>query len=131
MKFVHLITFSDTINAHLVRTKLESVGIPCILTNENFTNLMPNYYNIMGSGVQVLVPEDQLENAQEITQINDTKLECPNCKSIEVVNDIESKLWLKLFLIGISLIGFVPFGNMTNKYTCNNCRHKFSQNFVS
>ena len=68
-KLVHLATFSNTISAHLLRTKLESEGIPSFLNNENITNLLPHYFNIMGSGVQVLVPSEKLEEAQNIAQL--------------------------------------------------------------
>lgn len=129
-KLVHIATFSDTISAHLLRTKLESEGIPCFLNNEHITNLLPHYFNIIGSGVQVLVPADKIEEAQDIAQLRGEKLTCPNCKSSEIVNTIENKLPLKIFLIVLSLIGVVPFGNITNRYTCGNCRHSFSQNII-
>ncbi|WP_083631338.1 putative signal transducing protein [Labilibacter marinus] len=50
-----LITCDNAFEANLIKGRLESEDIPCILTNENISNLLPSYNHLMGSGVQVLV----------------------------------------------------------------------------
>ena len=74
-----LATYDNGITANLLRNKLENEGIPCFLNNEHFSNIMPYYYNMLGSGVRVMVPTDQLERAKEIAKIDLGVLTCPNC----------------------------------------------------
>lgn len=84
MKFTLLTTLDNSIDANLLRAKLEQVEIPCFLNNENITNTLPHYFNMLGSGVQVMVPSDQLSRAQEIAQLNQKAITCPNCGSEDI-----------------------------------------------
>ena len=121
-----LTTYDNTINANLLRTKLEHEGIPCFLNNEHFTNLMPHYFNILGSGVQILVPTDQLERAKEIAKIDIGQLSCPNCGAANIKNDVEyPKNKMKLMLIALLLA--MPIGNLLNRYQCLECGQKFKK----
>lgn len=121
-----LTTYDSTINANLLRAKLENEGIPCFLNNEHFTNLMPHYFNILGSGVQILVPTDQLEQAKEIAKLDDGRMTCPNCGATNIKNDLESPK-NKLKLILIALLIAVPIGNLLNRYKCLECGQKFKK----
>ncbi len=121
-----LTTYDSTINANLLRAKLEHEGIPCFLNNEHFTNLMPHYFNILGSGVQILVPTDQLEQAKEIAKLDDGRMTCPNCGATNIKNDLESPK-NKLKLILIALLIAVPIGNLLNRYRCLECGQKFKK----
>lgn len=121
-----LVTYDNVITANLLKSKLESEGIPCFLNNENFTNLVPHYFNLLGSGVQVLVPRDQFARAKEIARIDDDVLTCPNCHSRNIANRIEqgrNKLGLLLILIFL----IMPVGNLLNNYTCKDCQHRFKK----
>lgn len=122
MSLTKLATFDNSISANILRTKLESEGIVCFLHNEHFTNLMPHYFNILGSGVQVFVPTNQIERAKEIAKLDPTQLICPNCSSSNVVNSTSMS---KLSLIFIALLVFLPFGNLLNNFSCKECGHKF------
>ncbi len=55
MRFINLCTVDNSYEANFIKEDLEDNGIPCILTNENITTLMPHMNGILGSGVQVLV----------------------------------------------------------------------------
>lgn len=66
MSLSELATFDNSLTANMLKSKLENEGIPCFLNNENFTNIMPHYFSMLGSGVKVLVPTDQLEKAKEM-----------------------------------------------------------------
>ncbi len=68
MSLSKLATFDNSISANILRTKLESEGIICFLYNEHFTNLMPHYFDLLGSGVLVMVPTDQLKKAKRNCQ---------------------------------------------------------------
>lgn len=65
MKSESLVTlgsFPDALQAHLVKTKLESEGIECFLLDESVTWLYPQAL----SGVKVQVYESDLERARDI-----------------------------------------------------------------
>ncbi|MEP2025920.1 MAG: DUF2007 domain-containing protein [Reichenbachiella sp.] len=124
MKVVLLTTCDNSIDANLIRIKLEHEGIPCFLNNENFTNLMPHYYNLLGSGVRVMIPDEFSEQAKEVLQISDGRLKCPNCESENITNKNKSFLEsVKIFFIGIFLAA--PIGNLIVNFTCNDCDTEF------
>jgi hypothetical protein len=126
MSLSELATFDNSLTANMLKSKLENEGIPCFLNNENFTNMMPLYFNMLGSGVRVMVPTDQLERAKEIAKIDSGQLTCPNCGSTKIMNSIERTTnKLKLALIAIFLA--LPIGNLLNNYTCQNCQHHFKK----
>lgn len=79
MEGVILTTCSSPIDANLIKSKLASEGIEAYLINENFTRLMPIYYNILGSGIRIMVHKEDLERARLITNIQPNKIPCPNC----------------------------------------------------
>lgn len=120
-----LTTCDNTISAHIIRTKLESEGIPCFLKNEYFTDLMPQYFNLLGSGVQIIVNQEDLLNARQIIHIDSGKITCPECGSENIRNDISRKQnWLSALVVG--LLG-VPFANMLNNYHCSDCKSSFKK----
>ncbi|MEQ9304842.1 MAG: DUF2007 domain-containing protein [Marinoscillum sp.] len=126
MSLSELATFDNSLTANMLKTKLEIEGIPCFLNNENFTNMMPLYFNMLGSGVRVMVPTDQLERAKEIAKIESGKLSCPNCESTKIMNSVERTTnKLKLALIAIFLA--LPIGNLLNNYSCQDCEHQFKK----
>ncbi|WP_422359492.1 DUF2007 domain-containing protein [Reichenbachiella sp.] len=126
MKLTLLTTCDNSIDANLMRTKLEHEGIPCFLNNENFTNLMPNYYNLFGSGVRVMVPDEFLEQAKEILQLSDGVLKCPNCKSENISNKNKPLLeTIKVIFIGIFFAA--PVGNLITNFCCDDCKTEFKQ----
>ena len=81
----------DTVSANILKTKLESEDIPCFLHNENLTSLLPNARNLMGSGVRLMVPEELLERAIEIIDVEESEVSCPDCGSHELVNITKQK----------------------------------------
>ena len=126
MSLSELATIDNSLTANVLKTKLENEGIPCFLNNENFANMMPFYYNMLGSGVRVMVPTDQLECAREIAKIDNGELKCPNCGSTKIINAVErTNNKLKLAFIAIFLA--LPIGNLLNNYTCKNCQHQFKK----
>jgi DNA-directed RNA polymerase subunit RPC12/RpoP len=124
MKLALLTTCDNTIKANLIRTKLEAEGVLCFLNNEHFTSLMPHFYNMMGSGVRVMVPEEDLDKAREIMPVNTGKIRCPNCDSGSIVNKNES-IANKLMVAFIGIFFLSPVGNLINNYTCTDCRQQF------
>jgi hypothetical protein len=121
-----LTTCDNTINANLIRTKLAAEGIICFLNNENFSNLMPHYYNMLGSGVRIMIPEEDLPKAKELIHVDEGVITCPNCESTNITNKNESMSnKLKMAFIGIFLAS--PIGNLLNDYTCIDCQQQFKK----
>ena len=63
MAIVKLKTYGFVFEATLVKGRLENEGIPCFLTNENFSSLMPHYINMPGSGVHLYVEKSYDDKA--------------------------------------------------------------------
>lgn len=126
MSTTRLITCENLTEAYLIKGKLNNEGIDCFLTNENFTNLMPIYNNMLGAGIQIFVDDNDLDKARAL--INDKlepdngDLDCPYCGSKEIELGIGENKRLKIFNILLSLLAFIPLGNMKPKYFCKNCR---------
>ncbi|MBN2745375.1 MAG: DUF2007 domain-containing protein [Bacteroidales bacterium] len=126
MKTVNLITCDNVIDAHLIKGRLNSEGIECFLTNENFTNLFPMYNNMLGSGIQIIINENDLQIARELLkdkiQPDNTHLVCPHCGSTQIVLGFGRFKWLKIFNIFLVVLAMFPIGNLKPKYYCKNCK---------
>lgn len=57
--------FDTVIQANLAKTKLDAYGIPCFLTEENFTNLYPLRNDIF-PGVRLHIFEKDREQADDV-----------------------------------------------------------------
>ena len=133
MRVVSLITCDDSAEASIIQGHLQNEGIPCFLTNQNFTNLYPNFNGVMGTGVQIQVNESDFERAAEI--IKEThpevygniqeKVSCPNCKSESVKISFGKRKYLKYFYIFLSLLLFYPLEKIKISYICKDCKTEF------
>ena len=125
MKTTILKTCETSWEAHLIKAKLLDAGIPCFVANENSSALMPHFYQMMGSGTQVVVYKDDLTDAQKI--IGDTKEEitCPECGSNNITFSLGNKKLQKIFFILLSIFVFIPFSNIRNKNICKDCKTEF------
>lgn len=123
-------TFTDVLNAHIARSKLESEGIPCFLMNERFVHTYWLYSNATG-GVKLSVQQSDVEKAKAILRTvsvdetpedqevleNEPQIQCPKCSSPEVYYERFSRklVFLSLLFLGIPL----PF--LRRKWKCQNC----------
>ena len=57
--------FDTVMQANLAKTKLDAYGIPCFLTEENFTSLYP-FRNDIFPGVRLHIFEKDVDRAKEI-----------------------------------------------------------------
>lgn len=89
MNLIHLKTFENSTDAHLVLSKLDSEGIVATLHDENISNLMP-IYNITTGGIKLMVEAEDFVRAQEIisemeaqayTDERGEVIKCPTCQS--------------------------------------------------
>lgn len=128
MNTKRLITCNTSVEATLIKGRLSSYGIESFLTNENFSNLMPIYNNMLGGGIQILVSEEDYEKATKLIddKINPQNQEksCSFCDSkkvkIKTKNNKNILIALLSFLIGS------PFGNIQPQYYCANCGEELS-----
>ena len=128
MKTVNLITCGNTMEAHIIKGRLNNEGIECFLTNENFTNLMPMYNNMLGSGIQIVINEEDFLKASEIIkdklEPDNTKIVCPYCGSTEINLGIGKYKGLKILNIIIAFLMLIPIGNLKPNYYCKNCNEE-------
>lgn len=64
-KIIIYSSFDNVIAANIAKTKLDAYGIPCFLTEENFTGLYPLMNNIF-PGVRLHIFEKDFDQTQEI-----------------------------------------------------------------
>lgn len=131
MKFVRLTTTDNSYEANFLKEDLEGEGIPSFLTNENITNLVPNTVGLFGAGIQVMVPEEAYERAKAVLQKRQqvmAVMRCPHCDSMNVRFGLGSTGWLrKTVAVVMSLIAWIPFGNIRNTYYCDDCQFEFKK----
>ncbi|MFQ5926415.1 MAG: DUF2007 domain-containing protein [Terriglobia bacterium] len=66
-KLVTIATFSQPIEAHLAKTKLESEEIQCFVADEHTTRMFRFFSPFIG-GIKLQVRESDVERAMEILQ---------------------------------------------------------------
>ena len=63
--------YDTVMDANLAKTKLDAYGVPCFLTEENFTSLYPIRNDIF-PGVRLHIFEKDSDRAREILQEENT-----------------------------------------------------------
>ncbi|MDX1372269.1 MAG: DUF2007 domain-containing protein [Nitrososphaeraceae archaeon] len=67
MKLITIKNFNNSAEAHIVRTRLENAGIPCMLFDENVAPLTGVFNQTTGT-VKLKIEEKDLVRAKEILQ---------------------------------------------------------------
>ncbi len=120
-----VVRYCDTsVEANLIRNRLEKNGIKSYLWNENFTTLMPHLNYLLGSGIRVIVEKSDLEKAVAIVGDGASKALCPDCGS-ENLTQTGVRNKMSLLMILLSAIVFLPIGNLLKEYQCDSCQHIF------
>jgi len=128
MAIINLTTCNTSIEANMIKGLLDSEGIECFLTNENFTTLMPGYNGMLGSGIQVMIDEAEYERATEILSKQTTEeLKCPNCGSENIIFGLGEKKFKKIVVVILSALFAIPFNNIRNTYYCKDCKTEFKK----
>jgi hypothetical protein len=88
--------FDNSIDANIVKAKLDAYGIPCFLTEENFSNLYPSN-NFITGGTRLHVFARDKDNINELLSERfldkeDELSRCPRCQSPNVERDITRKM---------------------------------------
>ncbi len=138
-KIVVFQTFSDPIQAKIVKGLLDSYGIECFLSDENIVTLNPLYSNAVG-GVKLNVFEKDTDRISEIMQSENipsekgtfgeegkSKVVCPNCRSANVSygGSVKRKFGYRDILVSFLLMIY-PF-TMRKTFHCFDCNHEFKK----
>ena len=119
-------TCESPIEANILKGRLENEGIPCFVTNENFSSLMPHFNRIFDSGAQLMIRQSDFQRAVEILELDiEKQLICPNCKSKNIKIYLGKNWFRKTLVILISLFSTVPFNNINSTYLCKDCTTEF------
>ena len=139
--FVTIASYPEPLEANLIRSKLLSEEIECILLDENTISVQPFYSNALG-GIKLQVHEDDAVRAKQILEefkrptmhvvhhkkdsntnktIPSNKFICPNCNSTDVYFEWlnNGELFLSIILLGFPLLFF------KGKYHCYNCGNQW------
>tara|TARA_B100000809_G_C15082792_1_gene510273 strand:- start:1159 stop:1566 length:408 start_codon:yes stop_codon:yes gene_type:complete len=134
MGLITIKTFDNSIDAHLLRTKLESEGITCFIFDENLITLNPLYSLSLG-GIKLKINEIHLQQTKEIIEgvdniklTNDNKdiIKCPYCQSDDLYYGFKSMGDAKGFMAIIFAFLFMAFPlyyKTVNK--CKSCGKEF------
>jgi hypothetical protein len=134
-EWVTVASFSQPIEAHLARTKLESEGIPCVVGDENLVRVDWLLSNAVG-GVKLKVPPHAADQAREVLRPRphlvvlaqddepaDGELICPRCRSYDVYYRRYSQRIAGFFIL---LFGFlVPWRD--RRWTCKQCGYEWKE----
>jgi len=142
--FITIASYPEPMEANLMRSKLLSEGIECVLLDEILISVQPFYSNAIG-GIKLQVHQDEAEKAREVinesnnanlhvvykseaaideTNLDHNRLYCPECKSEDVYFERFStgELFLTIILLGI------PALFIKGRYICYNCGNKWEKN---
>ena len=133
-KIIVFMTFDNPFEANLIKTKLESEGIECFLSDENMVALNPLYSHAVG-GIKLHIFEKDFRDAQNLLKENNELdvekesdgIQCPKCKSYNVVLGPSSKKRYSFFTLLISFLFFVYPFKAKNVYCCFSCGNEFNK----
>lgn len=134
MELITLKTFDNSVEAHILRSRLESEGIPCFLFDENMISLNP-LYNVTLGGIKLKIHNNDLERANKIiaeientpfTAENNEILKCPNCGKTDLYGGFKSMKGMSGVFSFIFSVLFMVFPlHYKTSYRCKSCGFEF------
>ena len=133
MKWIAVASFSQPVEAHLARTKLESEGIPCVVGDENLVRVDWLLSNAVG-GVKLMVPVGELERARAALRprprlvvvsnnVPEGEMICPRCHSDDVYYSRFNRRIAGFFIL---LVGFlIPWRD--RRWACTQCGYEWKE----
>jgi hypothetical protein len=128
---VTVASFNEPYKANIARMKLESEGIKCFLSGENFVETYW-LYSLADGGIKLKVKESDSNAAIEIlarketssdtqlsSELGEYDLICPKCRSENI--EYERYSW-KMAMISILLFR-LPLTWLKEEYKCLDCGH--------
>jgi len=120
-------TFTTAEEAHLLRSQLESAGIPAFLHGENAVQNLWTQSNVLG-GVRVQISELDLEIAREFMAsemidppVDAETVPCPACGSGRTGPDPVTR-GVGIFTL---LVFHIPWPFVRRNWQCRDCGHRF------
>lgn len=125
-KPVVVASFETSVEAHLARTKLESEGIPCYLTDENIVTMNWLYTQAVG-GIRLITDEHNAEQALKILKsmnVGTSSAEniCPRCGAQMHITLASFLLNILGVIISCGLIIILAKKPLLH-YRCSNCKY--------
>jgi hypothetical protein len=126
--------YYDPTEAQIVRSLLESAGIPASVAEAN--HITANWpIAVALGGVRVQVPSSHHDQARDLVsaytsgelqtdleqEVGDLSERCPSCGSNELSKRVSAQE--KLLAIVVFLFGSVPFQTRTSSNQCKKCRY--------
>lgn len=135
MALITFKTFDNSIDAHILKIKLESEDIMCFLFDENIVSINPLYSNLVG-GIKLKINEEDLERAKEIiseleqtpyTTEDEKVISCPKCQSTHIESGYKSMKSVGAVISAIAsfLLVIFPIYRKT-VYKCKDCGTEFN-----
>lgn len=127
---MHLYTADNFYEADFIKKDLAGQGIVCMLTNVNFSSLMPHMNGMLGSGIQILVDKEDYDRAIAILdRRNNVEVRvCPYCNSNNISYGLGTKhRFKKLIALGIALVIASPVQHIKQTYYCRDCKSEFGK----
>lgn len=123
-KIVIYDAYDTVMQANLAKTKLDAYGIPCFLTEENFTSWYP-LRNQIFPGVRLHIFEKDSDKVKEVLTESPLGIDatvCPRCNSKNV--SIEETEKGKGWYIAITLL-FAIISPRKKVYRCHDCKNEW------
>lgn len=134
MEIVSIKVFDNPMEAHILKSRLESEGIPCFLQDENIVSLNP-LYNYAVGGIKLNIRACDVQQVQDILQeienyphTNEEEeiIKCPQCASTALYTNFKSMKSAKgLFSAAIAFIMGVFPPYYKSVYKCKDCGTEF------
>lgn len=128
MNFIPIQSYTNYIDASIIKSRLEDMGIQCWLKDEYTVTIDPILTNALG-GIKLMVKEPDVKDALEILQLFDLKRKestaCPVCHSnnIELVSTPRKAITWVSALITFFLGDYaIPLNKV---YHCFDCGKEF------
>ena len=136
MQWIILKTYDNAIDLYILKARLESEGIECLVTDEHIMTVNP-LYNIAVGGIKLKVREKDVDRSLEImreiqsTPIVDEKekeISCPDCGSLNIESGHRSLKGIKGIVSGLFSFFFMIFPvYMDRLYKCQDCDMEFKK----
>jgi hypothetical protein len=133
--WITVASFSQPVEAHLARTRLESEGITCVVSDEYLVRIDWFLSNAVG-GVKLLVPAWEAARARDLLRPRprllvvgnadapaDGEMICPRCHCDDVYYTRYSRRVAGVFIL---LLGFmIPWRD--RRWTCKQCGYAWKE----
>ena len=117
--------YDTVMQANLAKTKLDAYGVPCFLTEENFTSWYP-FRNQLFPGVRLHIFEKDSAQVKEVLSENHLETDpilCPRCnaKNVTIEDTVKADGWHLLPVV----LFVTSFPRNKKVYHCHECGNEW------